>query len=397
VVKEPSLLDGEWNWLLKETTNQPEEFAMILGRLDRGRQLANLLGTLAKAHERAMAWYSLYEIGYGEASGDAGHVDRVADSLIGDSTRARQVFDLLMRAGYSPERTEIVVDLLRSKRIPGASIRSLSFSTWRTNLTAEEALALATAATDDQTATGAVVAFLSHYLHDAAPAARTVLRTIVLRVLATPRPHEKRRGFDWESEELAKLFVSDAPVEVGSAVLRDIAEREHAHIRGLNDLVRQAWDAAPDKRQFFETVVAPWIDAENAGGWWVRQALEHFPLQELGVDFLVEWVGAKPDPRAHNLATVIGEPLGRPSDLHAALLEKFDAHGVGGVFFGSLVSGTWMGPSANWSKGKLAEARKLLADERPVIQEWARRAVTDLEQKVEAELVRDAEDEIRRR
>ena len=80
-----------------------------------------------------------------------------------------------------------------------------------------------------------------------------------------------------------------------------------------------------------------------------------------------------------------------------ALLEKFDAHGVGGVFFGSLVSGTWMGPSANWSKGKLAEARKLLADERPVIQQWARRAVADLEQMVENDLVRDAEDEIRRR
>jgi len=397
VAKEPSALDGEWSWLLKENTNQPEEFALILGRTDRDRRIAEKLGALARDHERAVAWLSLYEIGYGEALEDVGHVDRVAASLVGNQAGAGQLFDLLLRAGPTPERTSLVVGLLRSKAIPGRLIASLAYAPWRGNLSPEDALDLASTAADDPTAIGGVVSFLAHYLHDAPPPARKVLRNLVLRMLAAPRPNEKRRGFDWEWEELATLFVSDAPAEVGAAVLREIAEREHAHIRGMNDLVRKAWDVAPDKRQFFETVVAPWIDAENAGGWWVRQALEHFPVQELGVEFLVDWVAEKPDPRAHNLATIIGEPLARPSDLHAALLAKFADNDVGDVFFGSLVSGTWTGSAAGWSKGRLAEVKKLLEDERPVIKEWASRAVANLEQMVEADLVRDAEDRIHRR
>ena len=50
--------------------------------------------------------------------------------------------------------------------------------------------------------------------------------------------------------------------------------------------------------------------------------------------FRVRRVAAKPDPRAHALADVLGQPLGRASDLHAALLERFAEYGVGDVFFG---------------------------------------------------------------
>jgi len=180
-------------------------------------------------------------------------------------------------------------------------------------------------------------------------------------------------------------------------LLQDIAAREYAHDLMLDEILKRAWAAAPDKRRFFTEVLAPWLDAGTSGGWCVRQALEHFPVEEVGVDFLVDWVAAKPDPRAHNLADVLGPPLGRPSDLHAALLERFTEYGVGDVFFGGFISGTWTGSASGWSKGRLAEAKKWLEDERPVIREWAKRAVANLEQIVEHDLVRDAEEQIRRR
>jgi len=397
VVQDPRLLDPEWDWLLEGHGSQPEQFSELLGRADRERRFAEKLAALARDNARAMGWLSLYEIGYGQASGDPGHVDRVAGALVGDPARAAQLFDLLMRAGHSPARVRVIADLFRSKAVSGRSMASLGFSPWRTSFSPEEALEVASAAADDPEATAAVVTFLGHYLHQAADATRNLFRSLVLRVLVAPRGNEERRTFDWEWDELAKLYAEDAPLEVASALLHDIAAREYAHDRMLDEILKRAWAAAPDKRRFFIEVLSPWLEAETSGGWWVRQALEHFPVAEVGVDFLVDWVAAKPDPRAHALADVLGQPLGRASDLHAALLERFAEYGVGDVFFGGLISGTWTGSASGWSKGRLAEAKKWLDDERPVIREWAKRTVASLEQIVEHDLVRDAEDRLRRR
>src|SRR5206468_599416 len=95
VVQDPSLLDGDWGWLLEGHGSQPEQFAELLGRADRDRRLADKVAALARDNERAMAWLSLYEIGYGQARGDPAHVDQVAAALLGDPTRAAQLFDLL--------------------------------------------------------------------------------------------------------------------------------------------------------------------------------------------------------------------------------------------------------------------------------------------------------------
>ncbi len=397
VVRDPELLDGEWDWLLAGHGNQPEQFSELLGRADRDRRLADRLSAMAVDNDRAKGWLSLYEIGYGLERGDPDHIDRVAAALIGDSTRAAQLFDMLMRAGHSHDRARVIADLFKSKAISGRLITSLGYSSWRTGLTPAEALEVASAAAADPEATAALVTFLGHYLHDASAETRRLFREIVLRVLVAPRADDKRRTFDWEWDELAKVYAEEAPLEVAAALLGDIAGREYAHDRMLDAILQQTWAAAPDKRRFFIEVLAPWLDAQTSGGWWVRQALEHFPVEEVGVDFLTAWVAEKPEPRAHNLADILGEPLGRPSALHAALLERFADYGVGDVFFGSLISGTWSGSASSWSKGRLAEAKKWLEDERPVIREWAKRAVTNLEQMVEHDVVRDAEDQLHRR
>src|SRR5436305_14382717 len=117
----------------------------------------------------------------------------------------------------------------------------------------------------------------------------------------------------------------------------------------LDEILKRAWAAAPDKRRFFTEVLAPWLDAGTSGGWCVRQALEHFPVEEVGVDFLVDWVAAKPDPRAHNLADVLGQPLGRPSDLHAARLARVTEYGAADPPFAGFIPGTGTGSAPAYS------------------------------------------------
>ncbi len=395
ILRDPGLLDDQRDWLLQRQGRQAEYFFELLGRADRERRLAATLAGLAQRHTRAMGWLSLYELGYADATKDPAHIDRLAGTLRGDPGKAAQLFDLLLRAGPSPERVAIVTELLEAGTIPRQSIASFGYGKWRTALSPDEARALGAAAAVDPEAVGAVITFLAHYLYEARPQVHEILRDLVLRVLTQPRRTDERRQFDDEWDRLAKEYVGDAPLQVGAAVLQDVAAREFAHDREIGEVLRQAW-AATDKRRFFTEVLAPWLDAETTGAWWVRQVLEHFPVDEVGVDFLVEWVAAKPDPRARALADILSQPLGRPSDLQAALLERFDEHGVGDAFFGGLISGTWTGSASGWSQGRLAEAKKWLEDERPAVRKWAERAVASLEQMVEHDLVRDAEERVRR-
>jgi hypothetical protein len=106
----------------------------------------------------------------------------------------------------------------------------------------------------------------------------------------------------------------------------------------------------------------------------------------------MEWVSADPQNRARHLAEVLGSPVGRPSDLHATLLEKFDAEGVGGAYAARFMSGTFVGSASDWTRGKLEQAKQWLADERPVIVEWAKRLVRNLEKDLQRELDREAEE-----
>ena len=150
--------------------------------------------------------------------------------------------------------------------------------------------------------------------------------------------------------ELAKVYAPETPQVIATAALRNLAE-----VRGLGEepfieVVRLAWEAA-DKQQMFGAVLAPWIETEVVEGWIVRKALKPVQIESVGTSELVHWVACEPARRARRLAEVIGAPVGRPSDLHAVLLERFGEHGVGSEFFGDYISGMWWGSEAARTRG----------------------------------------------
>lgn len=109
----------------------------------------------------------------------------------------------------------------------------------------------------------------------------------------------------------------------------------------------------------------------------------------------MKWVAYEPARRARRLAEVIGAPVGRPSDLHAVLLERFGEHGVGSEFFGDYISGTWWGSEAARTRGLLDQAKEWQRDDRPVVQEWARRVAADLEEMLRRAEGREEEERFR--
>jgi hypothetical protein len=160
----------------------------------------------------------------------------------------------------------------------------------------------------------------------------------------------------------------------------------------MNQIVRTAWKRA-DRTEFFREVIAPWLDDQTAEGWWVRQALEHFPLTELPLEIVEAWIAESPETRAPALAEMLGAPLGRRvSNLHALMLERFGEHGVANAFFGKFISGVFWGSSAARTKGLVAEAQEWTKDERPAVREWALGVVRSLEEMLEREQIREEEE-----
>jgi RHS repeat-associated protein len=192
--------------------------------------------------------------------------------------------------------------------------------------------------------------------------------------------------------ELAHKFAEQAPIELTEAALKRIGEFKLYHTTEyIERVLKPAWDSG-DKRKLFLEVFASFIIRTDLIGWHLRQELESFLFEDLGAEFLIEWVSKDPKKRAHHLAEVIGPPVGRPSDLHAILLEKFDAEGVGRAYAARFMSGSFVGSASDWVRGKLQHAKEWLTDERPVIVEWAKRLIRSLEKDLERELAREEEE-----
>ncbi|HVQ40183.1 MAG TPA: hypothetical protein VMS31_21765, partial [Pyrinomonadaceae bacterium] len=141
---------------------------------------------------------------------------------------------------------------------------------------------------------------------------------------------------------------------------------------------------------------ADWLTKPDfVGAWNVRKAVERLPIEQLGVEFLVEWVGVDPEERASAVADVIGAPAGQATELHGALLQHFGAYGVGSSFYSSHVSGGFVGSFATWMRQKLETARQWLDDQNPAMREWAKGVVQSLEKEVELRESREEEERFR--
>jgi hypothetical protein len=393
VVRQPVLLDGEWEWLLAQPAPAPERWVELLGQVDRRRVLIPVLERLAAQHPRAATWVSLYDVAYAKVKRDDSFIDRRAEELLAAGAGPARVFDLLYHAGYAPTRLRQVLDLLESHAVPGESIKSLIWAPWMSRLTTPDAVRLAQAAAQDQAATASVIAFINHFIRTNKDA-RGAFRDIAVPLLRAPASRTEAGLDEHEWTWLALEYVAEAPGEIAAAALQRIAQRGSRHGSDLKEVLRRAWQAG-DKERLFVDAFEPWLEAETSDAWRVREALEHLSLGELGADQLARWVAGNPEQRARPLAETLGAPVGRPSDVHAMLLERYGAEEVGGVLFGAYISGAHWGPQSAWLRQKLADAQEWVNDERPAVQQWARGVVKSLEAMIQDAENREAEDRFR--
>lgn len=389
LVTNPSLLDEIWSWLLDDRGwGRTERWFEILGEADTHRSLRERVVTMATEHGRAVAWLSLYELGWAAANGGNANLATVAVELVNRGL-TDQALDLMARAGPGNGRAEALGDWVRRSRVPAGSVSRVA-AFWVNELASAQLLDLLDAEFAVNEA-APVFSLLSSYLHYHKDDVND-LRVIALKALTAPVAGADYRGSDeynWAS--LAKLYVAQAPIEVAVAVLDRASALHTVHYPELDDILRSASEST-SREEFFQAVIAPAMGGEVISKWWARELLHdsHIALPEAA--WLKDWVKADPTRRAPLLAAVVGAPIGEPTPIHAMLLREFDAYGVGSAFVARFLSGSWMGEMSDWLEVKLATAERWLEDPREEIRQWASKLVLTLRGDISRARQREAEE-----
>ena len=396
-VATPSLMNDEWAWLQARSGTFPEEWAVVLGRVDTNRVFASDIERLAASEKRAIGWVSLYEVANAEALRDPTRIDARVEELQRNGSPASQIFDLVMRAGYTPGRLEVIRQLFTTKAIPGSYIQQLNWSTWQDALTPQQTNELISLVAADASATDSAISYIENYLRkhtDCLQYLKNTALDLLCREQREPRQKTPQGMEKYHWDDLAKRLVKEAPYVMAKGVLNELAARRSSIEHKLVGVLREAWEDG-DKVKIFREAIAPWLDDETSAGWWVRQAIENFPIEQVGLEELARWVSEQPERRSHILAAVAGAPSGRPSDLQAMLLERFGDYNVGSAFYGSFISGAWSGPTSTRTRGKIEQAKSWVEDDRPVIREWAQSVLMSLEATLERDLKAEEEERFR--
>lgn len=394
VLKEPQLLEAEWEWLMEEKAwGKVLRWVEILGRMDQELVLEPVFRQRAEASPSTSMWLSTYYLARARAAQDPLFVDGRLGDLRAVGAPPLLIFDLLFRAGYNLERLSLMRSLFEAGELPPGFVNQVAYNPWGPGIPPSEALDLAQAAATSGGNAGAVIPFVSNYLFQTKTAI-PIFRDFALTVLLATdvKPVIQDPIFNWS--KLALIYVEEAPIPIARAAILQIANHGLTHENDLVAVIQRAWEVG-DRQSLFKELFAEWLSTQDFGSsWYVQKALRQLSLSDLGTEFLIEWVASDPETRARVLGDVIGAPGTKPSELHATLLERFGAYGVRSAFSSSFLSGMFMGSFADMTRGKLEAARLWLKDERPAIREWAGGLVSGLEEQLKNSERREEEERV---
>jgi hypothetical protein len=388
-VANPELAELQWSWLLAdEEWSRAERWVEALGEQDSSRRLEGQLSRLAGTARRAENWLVLYDLAYARCHAASTWLTDEARRFVAED-KPLIALELLRGSPPADDRRYLLMSLFADSIVPAEAILQLSYSPWVNALEVAQIKALV--GVTGREAPAETLAFVSIILRMRRSLAEA-LQPEAMDLLAASNVSAKKadRSYEWDS--VAELFVDAAPMEIGAAVMERIGILETAHDGGLSHVLARAWQRS-DKTAFFEKLVAPALLGDEGPQWWQRQMIGTLPLSQLDDDYMLGWVAVEPAVRARRLASVIGPPSPTPSPLQAAMLEQFGDQGVASAFYAEFMSGVFMGSEVNWLEGKLRQAERWAADERPAIREWGASLVRSLRLQVEGASQREAEEE----
>jgi hypothetical protein len=391
-VRNPNVIEPEWPWLLQHRASwEVDGFINLLGASDVDRVLVDRLDHIGETDSRANDWLAIYEIAHARARGSPNQVDASIEFLL-KKNRLEPAISLLLRSGYGPARAKVLTQLLAAGKVPPETLNALSYSPWASQLSALESHQLLDAALSQTDRPGKLLTFLWSFLRQHVDDSKE-LRPVAIQILLDMPKTVANATDTYQWSEIALIYIDDAQVELVKAALRSIGVHELAGESQLLKVINSAWGSS-NREELFSEVIAPQLLEGTMESWWLRKALKEVPITELEPEFLIRWVSQDASRRANVLAEVIGAPSAVVSELHARMLTEFAAENVGSTFTAEFLSGIHVGPTSLWLRGKLAQAREWLTDERPQVHLWASDVVRHLEADLKRAESREREERV---
>ena len=401
LLKQPDILNAEFEWIVSDEAVQGRSFLVFLGENDSER--AWLQAILEASVERQRPeLISSYVFGLSR-SPSSQEVERLLDEWAADHDLRWLVPHTTASLGLSERRVQRLLSLLHSGLDPDVLIcltwshreEDLSIDTF-SNLLRQ--MALAGVATRSAAWTIANNALVRHADTDDAdvPLAVDLLWDLVGNSSYIGESTGGGAYFAWS--ECAKTLAAEDPARLTQAIVDAvIAGREHLYASGyVRETLELCFEKAPARAW---EICAEAMDGGGIGHWRLTSwGAESKIVDKVGVDLLRSWVDSDPASRESRIG-LIARLTTVDTELTPTIEWIVADYGNSEKILGQLMAEhgvrTIMGDLADAEQPRLDAAREWAKSDIPAVRSWAQRLTDDLERRIAQYRIEDAESRVR--
>ncbi len=381
LLSQPSVLDGQLDWLTSSEPRFSGVFGSELGAADIEVSWLPQLVRRSNAPQGAFV-LSSYLV---RVAGHKGRqwLDQLLDEWAASKPElALAVLETSWRTEANARAAVRILDLIDRGWLQPTQLSGLGYGGWTSRLPISEFKAIVRrllGVFDDSVVDH--VGFMLLTWVEAHREQAPEIRDIVWQFfdLSLPIKSDRHASRMHYIAELTKIFAHEDPKRLTRAILRRI--REHGEVLlpsdPLIEILRTATSADPAGTW---QLVGEELLHKDDTAYRLSMALEEHYVTILPNEMLLEWARAnRPDgPRlVANLAPVTAAPLDVLARTLLITYGEMDSS-IGSALFANYWQGTFSGPESARLSGKLEIARKWLDDPHSAVRAWAQRVVDDL-------------------
>ncbi len=390
----PDALRAELEWLASPDAMHFFFFGRKLGQLDADHVwLEELIAQVRGGGNPGLL------TAYLQGRTDAGEGEWV-EQLLDEWTENNQdlasaAFDATWRRGSSELGATRVISLVDKGWIPPIAIAQLAWGGWVDSLPADAMSPLLQRLVQDESpqATEGALSLLLRWL-ETHPQEFEAMAEYALVLLERPSAPRSQGMFLFYWKQVARWYKKKYPFQIAQTILNLFVDFDFLVIP-QDDRMEILKEVLLSDPETVWPLIGEVLLRQDDVGYRLHLSMPELGIEEVGTSLLLEWAEKHRPMGARILARIAyvgGVPL---ASLARQLLVKYGRdETIGGSLRATFLSGSWVGPEAQWLQGKLDLARNWLNDEDARVRDWARSVVGGLEADIRQVRQREEEEEL---
>jgi hypothetical protein len=392
VIKNPTELQSELDWLVSDEAQNVGFFGRRLGELDQNHVFLNDLVTKSRRHSQLLLGTYL---GGRNAAGDRETVARLLDQW---TETDEQLADSILIATsiMEPSHRNLVRILQLRKKgwIQIGPLTRLVWTGWAEKLPTNDLhdFLECLLAENDKVSTEAALSLLTRRL-SLSPADAEILAPSAWKALAQNTSLQGNMAqYYWR--EVSKHYEKIDPVKLSDIVL-ELYKDENSLFHQDDDVMQALSEATKLKPREIWNKVSDVLLRKDRAAYRLLLGLQYWYVRIFESNFLLEWA-EKRKPDGPQLLSSLTVPAGVPMDqLTRQLLIKYGHDDrVRDQLYSNYLTGAFTGSMTAWLKNKMEIAQQWTSDSDGEVAKWARSIVNSLSQQIAKSQTREEEEDL---